>query len=186
MNKIILAMVIIGVLVLSGCAGTTQQQTADTGASQVTVQKADQQAAKPAEKVTEPVAEKESFCGDLKCDSSENCDSCASDCGKCKMDLFALECLQQGIGYNVKITFRNLNTEQLRTTEAYPRAVFSGLGVIDGQTKELTIDRESTKPYLYSFSTNNQITNQAKVVMMEAGKIISNEMTAVCTDEDAE
>jgi hypothetical protein len=187
MNKILIfagILLVIGILFISGCA----QEAVKTETEEVepTVEKeVEKEEEETSTKTTEVVKEvtkiTKSYCGDGRCRDEENCNSCPEDCGLCELEIFSAECFDtSGKNYNVKLTFKNIETYSLKVT-AYPRAVFTDVGIFDGLVKDISVDPQSMKSYLYTFGVGDAIPDEVKITMISDGTKISDEYTVVCT-----
>ena len=73
---------------------------------------------------------------------------------------------------------------QVNVGDAYPKVIFTDIGIYYGMTKEILVEPRSSKTYSYTFQDIINAT-EAKVVMMTSGdKEITNELTVECTSED--
>lgn len=179
MKKFLFAGVILFVLIgLAACSLPVQEKeksditSIEKTISETTATKIQEQ--KPAE----------SYCGDRTCDDDETCAICSEDCGKCSISIFSGECERKGIYHTVKLHLKNPNNNQLNI-KAYPRAIFTDVGVFDGDTRDLAIEGRSIKAYSWSFDIGeNKISDKAKIVMVGTGnKVITNEITIECVED---
>ena len=97
-----------------------------------------------------------------------------------KIEIFSAECYKKSEKYNIKLSFRNVETLQAIFDTVYPSATLLGIGVVDAKPIEISIPPNSIKSYLYSFDRSGMETDSATIVMKEAGKEVSNEITVEC------
>ena len=187
MKKIVLfAVLLIALMFISGCATVEELKEPEetktsivkdetTQETKVTTPEKEETTPAPVKKTTAP------YCGDKICNNDETCDSCPLDCGECTLEISAVRCWQDKDDYNVKITFKNINTFNIEL-EGYPRGIFSDAGVFDGLTKIISVPPFGTKAYTYSFKLG-QLTDNVRLTLMSDGKELSNEFTAECEEE---
>ena len=176
------ALFLIGILIFAvfiiGCAAEQEKTVV------VEQKEAEQQEVKTEEAVKSVTEKIEPFCGDGNCNADEDCNTCPEDCGDCDFSIFSGECTREGIYHNIKLEFKNLNPEQLNI-EAYPRGIFTDVGIFYGETKELIIEPRSIKAYVWSFNIGeNKIADEVKIVMMQGNnKILTNKITIDCIED---
>ena len=188
MKKIVLfAVLLIALMFISSCATVEEVELEETKTSIVKDEPTQEtKVTTPEKEETTPAPAKKTkttapYCGDKMCNNDETCDSCSLDCGTCTLEISAVRCWQDKDDYNVKITFKNINTFNIEL-EGYPRAIFSDAGVFDGLTKTISVPPFGTKAYTYSFKLG-QLSDSVKLTLMSDGKELSNEFTVECEEE---